>query len=684
MRTPIAGLAALTLGLLLAPAAGAVSPRTWRTTGVESWTAADRESVGVTSEGAVGLSLASVPAEGLDAAMVWDLLPDGGDLLVATGDGGAVYRVTSGGKATVEASVVQPEVTCLGRDGRGRVLLGTSPDGMIYRLEGKKAVPVVDTPETYIWRILPLSGEDALVATGDSGKLYRLKGRGEIELFADLGAVNVTALVPRRDGWLATTESPGRLLEVDGDGTFRVLYDAAEPELRAPVVAADGTVFFLANPPGDSGEGRLYRRTPQGGVERVWTSLDGFAYDLLAAGDGALWVTTGSDSGGGSVVRVTPGPPSSWMEMVKVAEPRVMTAAVSHGALDWIGTGGAGRVYRIPSADAGRGTVTVEPFDAGGTARWGALTLEPGLRLDSVSAEVRSGNTRTPDDTWSAWRRVELTGGRGPVGERASRFLQWRLSLTDPGARVDGVGVVYLPANLAPQVNEVTVSELGAEYLRSWDRSQPASLSQDLAGGVHVEFQVPGNRGNTPATDEEAAWARRYRAVTWKADDPNDDELRYTLAVRAGEETVWKPLDGDLESSPWIWDTATVPDGWYVLRVTASDRDANPPAEADSAARTTEPFLVDNTAPVISDLRVAGGVLTGVAVDATSPIKKLEMAVDGRSWTVVFPEDGIADMPRETLRVALPDLPSGEHAILVRAYDDAGNPGLGRVGFTLP
>ena len=115
--------------------------------------------------------------------------------------------------------VVQPEITALGRDGRGRVLMGTSPDGVLYRLEGEKAVSVADTPETYIWKIVPDGKDGALLATGNAGKLYRLDANGALELLVDLECTHATGLALDGDRLLVTTESPGRLLDVGRDGS---------------------------------------------------------------------------------------------------------------------------------------------------------------------------------------------------------------------------------------------------------------------------------------------------------------------------------------------------------------------------------------------------------------------------------------------------------------------------------
>ena len=677
----------LCLALVFALAAPGISeastPRTWRVGGVEGWTSAQRESVGVTSEGLAGLALATTPAEGIEGFMVWALLRDGDGALVATGDGGTLYRVGADGKAALVTKVVQPEITALGRDGRGRVLMGTSPDGVLYRIEGEKAVSVADTPETYIWKIVPDGKGGAILATGNAGKLYRLDASGSLELLVDLECTHATGLALDGDRLLVTTESPGRLLDVGRDGSVGVLYEAAEGELREPLRVGDA-IYFLANPAEPNVPGRLYRRAPSGAVELVWSALAGSAYQLNEGPDGTLHVTTGADKGRGSLVRVAPGPPSSWMEIASVAEPQVICALMDGEGDAWLGTGGQARVYRVPGKGSYEGTATSIPFDAGGNARWGGMALEPSAAAPGVRLETRSGNTKNPDTSWGAWQNVDLDRGRGKVSAPAARFLQWRLHLTEPQTRLAAVTTTYLPANLAPRVSEVRVTGLGEKLERTWDRGQPSSLAQELPGGVRVEFQVPGRDSDRPADDPEAAWARRYRTVTWSAADPNDDPLRFDIDVRAMGETTWKPLVKDDEASPWIWDSAAVPDGWYALRVTAFDRLANPPELAGTGYRQTEPFLVDNTPPRVIDLEAKGRVLTGSAEDAAGSIKSIEVALDGAAWRMVFPEDGIADMPRESFRIELTEADSGEHAALVRAADDAGNVGVARVSFRVP
>jgi hypothetical protein len=53
--------------------------------------------------------------------------------------------------------------------------------------------------------------------------------------------------------------------------------------------------------------------------------------------------------------------------------------------------------------------------------------------------------------------------------------------------------------------------------------------------------------------------------------------------------------------------------------------------------------------------------------------------VDGTPWRAVFPDDGIADSPRERYTLDLSLVGAGEHTVSLRAFDSSGNVGTTRV-----
>jgi hypothetical protein len=65
--------------------------------------------------------------------------------------------------------------------------------------------------------------------------------------------------------------------------------------------------------------------------------------------------------------------------------------------------------------------------------------------------------------------------------------------------------------------------------------------------------------------------------------------------------------------------------------------------------------------------------------DATSPLRSAEISIDGKDWRDLLSDDGIVDSQKETFTVRLSKLSAGEHIVSVRAYDTAGNVGVGKV-----
>jgi hypothetical protein len=57
----------------------------------------------------------------------------------------------------------------------------------------------------------------------------------------------------------------------------------------------------------------------------------------------------------------------------------------------------------------------------------------------------------------------------------------------------------------------------------------------------------------------------------WRAEDENRDQLSYDVLYRREGDTMWKPLKRGLSDPILVWDTSSVPNGRYLVRVVASD-----------------------------------------------------------------------------------------------------------------
>jgi hypothetical protein len=116
----------------------------------------------------------------------------------------------------------------------------------------------------------------------------------------------------------------------------------------------------------------------------------------------------------------------------------------------------------------------------------------------------------------------------------------------------------------------------------------------------------------------------------------------------------------------------------YHVKVVANDRLSNRPDDALTRERESLSFLVDHDPPHVR-LEAKGQGAGITLTDELTRIVKAEYALDGGTWTPMFPDDEIFDSLREQITLSLPDLAPGAHVLMVKATDAAGNIGTGDV-----
>src|SRR4029077_2714776 len=140
--------------------------------------------------------------------------------------------------------------------------------------------------------------------------------------------------------------------------------------------------------------------------------------------------------------------------------------------------------------------------------------------------------------------------------------------------------------------------------------------------------------------------------------------------------TTWKPLKHALTDEIVVWDTSSVPNGRYVIRVVASDAPSNAPTTTLTGALESTAFDIDNTPPVITVTNVSrqGGrlAITFEVRDENSAVMKAEYSLDGDRWQTIYPKDGIADSRLEQFELVLDGEP-GTRGVIIRATDALNN-----------
>jgi hypothetical protein len=318
-------------------------------------------------------------------------------------------------------------------------------------------------------------------------------------------------------------------------------------------------------------------------------------------------------------------------------------------------------------------------------------TKEPRLEIF-----VRSGNTEDPGKEWSQWSGP-YTSTNAPIGAPAARFFQWKAVIHDgrPGDGIEWVSVSYQPKNVAPVIDGIALQDAGVRAFAPAGMPNPQGnvpLKQppapNPAGPVGVV--VAPTAAPRFEVQPQGMQQKGYQTVLWSSHDDNDDELRYAVYFRGENQQNWLLLKDNLEQKFYSWDTASMPDGAYYLKILATDGASNPPATALSTERESERFEVDNTNPTVEKIEASAKGMTAdrsqgasydfrfTAAHPTNSIERAQYSVDGGEWILLAPEKGINDYRTESYAFTVHHLMPGEHTIAVRVYDRFENVGSGK------
>ena len=670
----------------------AVKPTLWREDTQEAFAKGEAEGVSLTRDGAVTLAPALEEMADTGEQFVWSLARDNkGRVYAGTGNDGKIYRLEGDRlELLFDSPAVAVYSLAVGAD--GSLYAGCSPEGTIYRLvPGKDAAVFCQTGDEHVWALVA-DGRGGLYAAtgGEQGRILRISSKGKAEEVYRSSDHNIVALIRQPDGRLyAGTDENGLVYRVDADGKAQVLYDAPESEIHALAAAPGGVLYAAAmsgdarpegikpggpqSPQGGGSKGRkssvLYAIRPSGAALRLWESPDPMVLSLNVESTGDITVVTGDK---GHIYRVGSDGSASLVRQMPDVQPWA-SCALPDGRV-CIDTAGAGRIYRLGNAYAPEGTLTAEPRDFVVVSRWGKMAWKadtPGGT--SVSFQTRSGNSETPDDTWSDWSGALEQASGSQILSPPARFLQYRIRL------VSKVG------KASPQLREVTLSGLQENVQPMVVRLEvsPPNQTSDTPSGGGGNAGAGKNGGKRAPNPDKGVWK-----IAWVAGDVNGDELTYALYFRGRDEKTWKLLEEDLTSPIYRWDTESAPEGTVQVRVVASDHPSNPPSLALSSEKISEPFDIDHTPPAV---RLTGAqqtgpgkaVVEGMVTDAVTPIQEAAYALNAGPWQVVFPADEIFDSRTEAMRFAVDALPPGEYTVVLRAVDALGNVGVGKLVFEI-
>lgn len=733
IRTTLLGLFALVVGTLALQAA----PRFWEAATQAEFLRGDIENLSLDEHGRLTLGPEVRRLHDAATPFVWTMVPGPEESVwLGTGNDGRVLRVDRSGNGQVFFDSDEMEVHALAPGGDGSLYVGTSPDGRVYRVDAKgQATTFFDPDDKYIWALAVDRSGAVFVATGDKGTVYRVSPEGKGAPHFSTKATHALTLAFDANGQLLVgTGTPGRVFRVDPSGRGFLLLDTPFQEVKALRSDAKGVLYIAAQsarpsqngdapsafgtpvdlpsptpvpsvstevttiavidvpvsaqPPGTppardtrSTTGAIYRVLPDGLWDELWESREDSPYDLTVEPDGSLLVTTG---GRGKIIRLT-GDPMRPTLLTRVTAQQV-TAIHRTATRTLVATANPGQLLALANTRADTGSYESDVKDARMVATWGAVAwrsvVPDGTR---VELRTRTGNTRTPDEAWSDWSPPYTNPNGSQIVSPKARYLQWRAVLSGKGASpvLTSVRAAYLQRNVRPAVDSVTVHPPGVVF------QKPFSTGEAEIAGFGDEplerrmtSRVAGQGAPSAPALGRSTYQKGLQTFVWKADDENGDELTYDVMYRREGDTTWKLLKGELTDSILVWDTSSVPNGAYVMKVVASDSRSNPAETALRGERESGSFDIDNAPPavMIDGVKPDGtGFLVSFDVrDVDSAVSRVEFSLDAQRWQLTFPQDGILDSRQERFSLRLDSTTAGR-VLVIRATDAMHNLGSGEV-----
>jgi hypothetical protein len=418
---------------------------------------------------------------------------------------------------------------------------------------------------------------------------------------------------------------------------------------------------------GASGGSDVYRIAADGSPLRLWSSHDDIVYALAFDSHDKLLAGTGNR---GHVFAIDGS--DEFTDLLKAPASQVTGFARAPGGGLYAASSNLGKIFVLGPGLASEGSYESDVFDAKIFSRWGRVEFRGAGNVDVLA---RSGNVDNPDRNWSPWKQVDLTKG-ADMAVPAARYAQWKVVLhagnTKPA--VDTVTLNYLPKNVAPEIDDVTV-QIGIRY-QTPSKSTGLNLGTDVSGssGTHFDSPVPSSHD------------RDSIGVKWNAHDENDDQLVYSVYYRGDGDSRWLLLKDNLSDKAYSFDASLLPDGGYTVKVVASDSPSHSPGEGLTTSRESRRFEVDTTAPRIENLT---STLEGAQIhvhfraeDGFSSIRRAEFSVDAGDWKYVDPVGQLSDAKTEDYDFKVPleaekDTAS-EHVVVVRVYDKYDNMGAAK------
>ena len=601
------------------------------------------------------------------AKYIWSLQPSAdGSIYLGTGDGGRIFRHSATGETEIYYETGQSNITSLALGPGNHLYAGSDPNGLLYDITGPRRATVLydsSLPEIHS------------IAVDPDGTIYAAAMGGAV---ASRTAPGQAAPPPTAS---PTVTAAPTVITVTADKSNGISAAVDDQAAKTGDQARSGVSSGAASPATASTgvtevsgveKSAIYRIRQNGAIENIRSSKEDNVYSLLLDGKSLLFSTDDR----GRIFRLADGRTSLVAELGSGEA----TDLLQVGPLLLVSLSNSARLFALEPAGASSGAYESSVHDASSVARWGHFQWHG--TGSGVVFRTRTGYAARPDGTWSPWSAPLRTPAESLIKSPSARYIQFRAEWpAGSNAELDSIDLPYLSQNSAPSVRSIAVtSVVGTNAAKTGVPATPASSAYSIT--VTDTGEAPAASAATSTSQTVSRLQTTQTQISWQADDPDSDKLVYAVYFRAEDADQWQMIRSHMFENTLLLDPDVFADGRYFFRVVASDAPSNAPEYAHQTELVSTAVLIDNTPPAITiSTQQRHDTVADIEVEAhdqTSPLRLCEYSLDAGTWQPIESVDGITDSPQERFHLELDKLRPGEHLVVFRVYDSAGNAGLAK------
>ncbi len=596
-------------------------------------------------------------------------------LLLGTGHSGRVFSI-KGKEIKKIMELKEPDIYAVLRKSNGKIYAASSPNGKIYSLNNDKKVDVFyKFKAQYIWDMKEDSKGNLVCATGNPGQVNLVNFDKQGKIIFKSQESHILSLHISKDNTIYAGGGEKGILYRIRNKKVEVVFETPFKEIFSICEDNKGNIYFTA---GDKDFNKLkkpslsknvqkgklnnkeklnmlfsniynkrniersavYCLSPKGNVEKIWHSSSEDALSLLfVKKENCVLLSTG---GKGRVYKLSSkGDYSLYHEVESVQAYKLIGSET--GEIYMLGNN-APAITNLNSGDMTSSYYLSEVFDLGVKSKLGRITWN--CPVGAVSVFVKAGNSKEVDNTWSNWSAPLQDPLNSKINFNNYRYVRLKINFSNSpkakGTILDKIKFYYIQKNKKPKIENISTTSLSQKDI------------------LKKTFKTL--RKNNK---------EKFIQINWIADDENDDELSFNLYLKDKKESKFFIVAKNIKEKKFLLDTRMYSDGIYQAKVEVSDILSNNISDVMKDELVSPYFYIDSTAPKLLSSSIEGEYLKVIYKDDVSPINSLHYSYDGKSWFVVFPNDGIGDSLKEDFKIKLSKGKSDY--IFLKVQDEAGN-----------